>query len=329
MQRIRWGIIGTGRMATTIASEIAAMRLQGVELTAILSRDGARARAFAERFQISCAVDDPAALLSVPLDAVYIATPHTLHGAQMQACLRAGRAVLAEKPFTLNATQARAVLETAASARIFAMEAMWTRFLPSMVALRELVAAGTIGRVRMIIGGGAFVPDANAPSYLLDPALGGGVLLDAGVYLVSLASMILGTPSGVLASGQLGRTGVDEQDAIVLSYADGAQALLYVSLGARRSPDLEILGEHGRIRVAAPVFRPTRLILSSRDGSESVRDFPIEGSGYGYQIQAVCQALRAGEIESPVMPLAESLAIMQTLDEIRRQMGLRYPAEYA
>jgi predicted dehydrogenase len=245
----------------------------------------------------------------------------------MLACLQGGKAVLCEKPFTLNAHEAERVIAAARSRRVFVMEALWTRFLPAVVALREMIVAGAIGRVQMLIGGGAFVPDFGPEHYLLDKRLGGGVLLDAGVYLVSMASMILGAPSRILASGSLGRHGIDEQDAIVLEHPDGSSALLYVSLRARRSPDLEILGDGGRIRVAAPVFRPAKLTIWEKDGSESTRDFPIAGSGYGYQLLAVSDAVRAGRHESTVMPLAESLSIMQSLDAVRRQIGLVYPGE--
>lgn len=327
MERVRWGIVGTGRMAGTIAAEITALRDQGADLVAVASRDAHRAREFATKHGAHQSVGDPAELSALALDAVYIATPHTLHAEQMLACLRAGQAVLCEKPFTLNSAEAAKVVELAGQRGVFAMEAMWTRFLPAIVALRELLAADVIGPVRMITGGGAFIPDGSQPSYLLDPNLGGGVLLDAGVYLVSLASMILGSPSGVLAQGVIGPTGVDEQIAILLSHPDGAQAQLYVSMRARRSPDLEILGERGRIRVAAPVFRPTRLTLWGRDGAETVRDYPIDGTGYGYQIHAVSTALRRGERTCATMPLSESLSIMRTLDEVRRQIGLQYPAE--
>ncbi len=327
MKRVRWGIVGTGNMARTVAGEISAMRDEGIELAAVASRDRGRARDFAARFGVPLAVGDPAEFSALDLDAVYIATPHTQHSEQMLSCLRAGRAVLCEKPFTLNATEARLVLDAAAHGPVFAMEAMWTRFLPAMVALRELLAAGAIGRVRMVTGGGAFIPDRSKPGYLLDPALGGGALLDAGVYLVSLVSMICGSPRSVLAQGSLGPSGVDEQVALLLSHADDAQAAVYVSLQARRSPELEILGEAGRIRIGAPVFRPIRLTCWNRDGVESVHDYPIEGTGYGYQIRAVCAALRSGETECGIMPLAESLSIMLTLDEVRRQIGLRYPSE--
>ena len=154
------------------------------------------------------------------------------------------------------------MVRAARAQRVFLMEAMWTRFLPAIAAVRSIVAARTLGRLRLVTGGGGFIPAFDPQSPLFNPHLGGGVLLDAGVYLVSLASMLLGPPSVVLAQGELGPSGVDEQEAILLRCADGALAALYVSLQARRAPDLEILGSAGRLHIGAPVFRPTRLTLT-------------------------------------------------------------------
>jgi predicted dehydrogenase len=300
-----------------------------VALVAVGSRDPVKAQAFAAEHGIPHAWGDYEAVASdAEVDVIYIATPHVLHHDNMLASLRGNKAVLCEKPFTLNAREAAAVAAEARSRQVFAMEAMWTRFLPAITALRELLHSGTIGRVQMIVGGGAFVP-AKAPGhYLLDRRLGGGALLDAGVYLVSMASMILGTPGRILAAGAIGQqSGVDEQDAIVLQHPEGASALLYVSLRTRRAPDLEILGANGRIRIEAPIFRPARLTVWTSTGTQSTHDFPITGSGYGYQVREVNAALRAGRAGSSIMSLDETLTIMQTMDTVRAQIGLRYGGE--
>ncbi|MEP7246418.1 MAG: Gfo/Idh/MocA family oxidoreductase [Gammaproteobacteria bacterium] len=328
MHTVRWGILGTGRMAATLARELTAMRAEGIELVAVASRDVQKAREFAALHGIPHTWGSAADLAADrEVDAVYVATPHTLHHENMLTCLRGSKAVLCEKPFTINAAQAQAVITEARNRKLFVMEAMWTRFLPALVAVREIIAAGAIGRVRLIVGGGAFVPDFDADHYLLNKTLGGGVLLDAGVYLVSLASMVLGAPSRVLASGILGSRGVDEQDTIILDHPDGSTALLYISLRTRRSPDLEIMGESGRICLAAPVFRPARLTVWKQDGTSSVSEFPVAGSGYGYQVREVVSALRQGRTESLVMPLNETLSIMRTMDAVREQVGLRYECE--
>lgn len=330
MNNLRWGILGTGRMAGIMAAQLGDMRAEGMEVAAVGSRDVRTAQAFAARHAVprfwgSC--DELAADRDV--DVVYVATPHSLHADNMLACVRAGKSVLCEKPFTLNAPQARSVIEAARQGGVFLMEAMWTRYLPAVAAVRSLIESGAIGRVQLIVGGGAFVPNADEGGYLLDKALGGGALLDAGVYLVSMASMILGQPTRIQASGVLGATGVDENDAILLEHSGGALALLYISLRSRRAPDLEILGDAGRIAVAAPIFKPAEITLTSRDGAITTTRYPVVGSGYGYQIRAVVAALNGGRRECPIMPLDETLSILTTMDTIRGQIGLRYAGELA
>ena len=267
-ERLRWGILGTGRMAATIASELATMRNEGHELVAVASRHLPKALEFAAQHRIPRAVGQYDEIVhDREVDAIYVATPHSLHAANMLACLAGGKAVLCEKPFTLNAGQASAVIAEARRTRLFVMEAMWTRFLPAIDALRGLLAEDAIGQVCLITGGGAFIPERTAGHYLFEKSLGGGVLLDAGVYLVSMVSMILGSPIQVRATARHGDTGVDEQTTMLLGQADGSSAVLYVSLLARRSPDLEILGSRGQIRIEAPLFRPAALTLSDQAGN--------------------------------------------------------------
>ncbi len=315
-------------MAATIATELRSLGAEGAELHAVGSRSLAVAQAFAQRFGIARAHGSYADLArDEGIDVVYIATPPALHAENALACLARGRAVLCEKPFALNAREAMDMVRAARTQRVFLMEAMWTRFLPVLAQVRAIVAAGTLGRLRMVTGGGGFIPAFDPDAPLFNRALGGGVLLDAGVYLVSLASMLLGPPSVILAQGELGPSGVDEQESILLRCADGAQALLYVSLQARRSPDLEVLGSAGRLHLGAPVFRPTRLTLTVGDGSPLVTEHPVAGSGYGPQLVEVMTALRQGRLESPVMPLSETLTVMRVLDSVRMSLGLKYPQE--
>jgi predicted dehydrogenase len=326
--RLRWGVLGTGRMAGAFAAEIPALCDEGHELVAVASRRRQTAADFAARYGIADAVGSYRELTQHDaVDAVYIATPSSLHAASMLDCIAAGKAVLCEKPFTINGAEAANVIDAARRRGTFVMEAMWTRFLPSLVALRKMLREGAIGRVDTIVGGGAFIPSLPPGHYLYEPALGGGVLLDAGVYLISLASMVLGPPTRVLASGLLGASGIDERSSVLLEHADGGVAQLYVSLRARRPPDLEILGGSGRIRIEAPVFRPCSLTVWDAAGQASSLDFPIRGSGYGYQLREFAAVLRAGRIESDIMPLAETQSIMRTMDAVREQIGLVYPAE--
>jgi predicted dehydrogenase len=328
MHMVRWAIVGTGRMAVTMAQEIDTLRSDGAQVVAVCSRSSHKAAEFARRFAIPKHYARPEDLYSDPdVDAIYIATPHSQHFTAMLAAIAAGKAVLCEKPFTLNAKEAQMVIAAARHKQVFVMEAMWTRFLPAVAAVREAIAARRIGEVQLIIGGGAFIPAPDPEHYLLSPALGGGVLLDAGVYLLSLCSMLQGEPKRIQVTARLGASGVDEQDAMLLEYGTGAAALLYVSLHARRSPDLEILGTSGRISIDAPIFKPTRVRIWDHQGVQSHHDYPIVGSGYGYQIRAVNDALRAGLTESALMPLPETLSIMRSMDAIRSLAGLSYPTE--
>lgn len=322
MKSIRWGIFGTGRMAATMAEELLRLESQGARLVAVASRGRTRADRFATRFGIRTAHASYVELArDGSVDLVYIATPPAEHHAHIGLCLRNGKAVLCEKPFTTDAAQAYEVIELARERGLFLMEAMWTRFLPASTALRSLISNGAIGRPQLLIGGGAFVPTYDPDHYLFSPRLGGGVLLDAGVYLVSLASMLLGPVRRVHASGDVGAHGVDDHDCFILDHDGSARALLYVSLRARRAPDLELLGDAGRIQIGAPVFRPTRLVVSRQSRADEILDLPAEGSGYGYQIIAAMDALRDGRMETEEMPLDETLSIMTVMDEIRRQLA--------
>lgn len=328
MKPVRWGILGTGRMAAEMAMELQRLASQGAQLCAVASRSVETAKAFSLRYAAPRAYGSYSELAADPaIDIVYVATPPSEHADHMLLCIENRKAVLCEKPFTLNAQQARRAIDSARAKGVFLMEAMWTRFLPSMAALRQLQQAGTLGRIDLIIAGGAFIPNCSAEYYLLNRTLGGGALLDAGVYLISLSSMLLGPPSRIRAALDIGSSGVDEHDALILEHASGAKALLYVSMRARRAPDMEILGTAGRILVGAPIFKPTQLIVTPSSSSPVTREFPAEGNGYGYQLLAVMQALRDRQTECALMPLAETLSIMETLDEARRQNGLRYPGE--
>ena len=207
------------------------------------------------------------------------------------------------------------------------MEAMWTRFLPLVVRLREMLAQGVIGEVRMVQADFGFRSAVNPTSRLFDPALGGGALLDVGVYTVSLASMLLGKASEVVGLAHLGETGVDEQAGIVLSYPSGQLAVLSTAIRTTSPQEAFILGTEGYIRLHSPWWKPTRLTLTRPKQSDEVMELPIQGFGFHHEAAEVVRCVRAGQTESGVMPPDETVAIMETLDELRRQWGLRYPTE--
>lgn len=239
--KTRWGILGTGRMAQSFASAL--LTTEHSQLVAIGSRSKSSAESFAREFNVPRPCSSYEALAKEDqIDVIYIATPHSVHEKNVLMCLEAGKAVLCEKPLTLNAAQAEKIINCARAKNLFIMEAMWTRFIPAVIKLNELIAEGAIGNVQLLLAGGAFMPELDMDNYLFNPELGGGVLLDAGVYLVSMASMLFGKPLAIKALAQKACSGVDEHDAVLLEHASGALACLYVSLRAQSSPDMRVLG---------------------------------------------------------------------------------------
>jgi predicted dehydrogenase len=325
-KKIRLGILGTGNMAHQFATGL--QHAENVELVAVGSRSRESAERFAQEFGLERQFSDYQALAAAPgIDLVYVSTPHSCHLQNTLMCLDAGKAVICEKPFAINASEAALMIEKAREKRLFLMEAMWTRYIPAVIKLRELLADNVIGRVQLMIAGGAYMPAFNADAYLFRPELGGGVLLDAGVYLISMASMIFGTPANIHAAGSIGGSGVDEHDAILLKHGNEAIANLYVSLRAKSSPDVTLLGDRGKIYLHAPIFRPPALTLSVYGQADEVLQFPFAGNGYQFQAVEAARCISAGQTESAVMPLDETLTIMQTMDAVRRQLGLKYPME--
>ena len=323
---LRIGILGTGRMAHAFAAGLGETDLAA--LVAVGSRTAEAAHRFAGAFDIERVHAGYVNLAADPeVDLVYISSPHSLHSEHSLLCLDAGKAVLCEKPFAINAREARKVIDRARERRLFLMEAMWTRFIPAIVRLRELLAGGAIGTPTLLVAGGAFVADYDPAFYLFRPELGGGVLLDAGVYLVSLASMVFGAPAQTLATGNIGVHGVDDHDAVLLRHAGGELSSLYVSLKAKLPPDVTICGDRGKLYVHAPLFAPAKLTVSADGAGEELIELPFQGNGYHFQVEEVARCMREGLTESPVMSLNETLTIMQTMDEIRQQIGLRYPME--
>ena len=326
MEKVRLGIVGTGRMAQDFASSLP--HAPGIELVAVSSRRQETADQFASRFKVPNAVVGLDALLAIPdVDLVYIASPHAMHCDETLRSLEAGKHVLCEKPFAINAAQARRMVDLARAKKLFLMEAMWTRYIPAVVRLREMLAEGVIGKVQLLVSGGGFIPPFDPENYLFRPDLGGGVLLDAGIYLVSYASMVFGSPSRIHASALLGITGVDDHDAFLLEHPNGEFANLYVSLRAKRSPDVLLIGEKGSIHMHPPLFVPSAMTLKLTGQEDATIAMPFEGNGYQFEAIEAARCIRAGLLESPVMPLDESVSILETMDEMRRQFGLKYPME--
>lgn len=325
--RIRWGILGTGGIAATFARDL--QQIDDAELVAVGSRTDEAAQRFAGRFDVARAHGSYKALVEdAEVDVVYVATPQSIHAECMRLAIEAGKAVLCEKPFTLTGAEAREIVELARAEGVFLMEAMWTRFLPHMRRIDQLLRSGVLGDVTTLVADHGQAIPGDDGHRLRRPDLGGGALLDLGVYPVSLASHVLGAPSTVTAVGLLTPTGVDVQTSMVLTYDTGAHAVLTTTLGARTANRATISGTEGRIEIDDVWYTPTSFSLI-RNGSDSRERFerPRIGAGLWYQAVTVGELLREGATESPLMPLAETVTIMETLDAVRGQIGLTFPAE--
>jgi predicted dehydrogenase len=324
---LRWGILGAGGIAGAFVKDLQA---NGRTVAAVGSRSAGKAREFADRFGIVGAHGSYADLVADDgVDAVYVATPHPEHAPNAELALRAGRHVLVEKPFTVNAAEARSVVELATERGLVVLEAMWTRWVPTMVRLREVIASGGIGDVRTLIADHTQLAKKDLTSRMFDPALGGGALLDLGVYPISFASDLFGSPRTIHAVSAPTETGVDAQTSMVFGYDGGRSALIHTALDAKGPNAAAILGTAGRVAIDPVWYKPTSFtVFDARDEVVERYEAPAV-NGRGMQFQAfelerlAAEGALAGEILSP----AESVSVMETMDEIRRQIGLRYPNE--
>lgn len=326
--RIRWGIAGTGGIAAAFAEDL--KLLPDAEIVAVGSRQRASADAFADRFGIAHRHVGYAELAADPeVDAVYVAVPHTGHCEAALAAVEGAKAVLVEKPFALNAAETERMIAAARQAGTFMMEAMWVRFLPHLTLVRELLAEGRIGTVRGVVADRGELLSTEPRHRIRNPELGGGALLDLGIYPVSFASMVTGgrLPERVEAVGRMTDTGVDAHASMLLVYPGGAHGVISTSLDARSANTAAVNGTEGRILVPQPWGRTSAVELITNDGVVRSTTLPQEGHGLRHQAAEVGRRLRAGETESPVVPLDETLAVMRTLDLVRERIGLKYPGE--
>ena len=323
MSELRWGVVGPGRIAEKVVEDIALV--DGARVVAAASRSLPRAEDFARRHGLERAHGSYGALLADPdVDAVYVATPHAQHADVAVAVLRAGKALLLEKSFTATADGAQRVVDVARETGVFAMEAMWTRFQPAVVRLRELVADGAIGEVRQVQADLGVRRAYDPADRLFALELGGGALLDLGVYVVSFAQMLLGAPDTVRATGSLFPTGVDAEAALLLGYDDGRSAALLTSLRCPLPGSARVLGTEGWIDVLPRFHHPTTIVLH-RDGAEpETVTRPQTGGGYAHEVAEVVACLAQGRTESAVMPLADSLAVQRVLQQAADALGVAH-----
>lgn len=326
MEKIRWGILATGSIAASFAEAVA--ETDGGEVVAVGSRAESTAHRFAETHGIPRWHGSYAGLLEDPaVDVVYVATTNDLHHDNTLAALAAGKHVLCEKPLALNSDQAVEMVEAAGKAKRFLMEAMWMRFQPYFFTLEELVSAGRLGTVRWIQADFGFPAPPNPDGRLFNRALGGGSLLDLGVYPLTFAYSFLGEPVEINAVATLHENGVDEQLAVALRHAGGGVASLSCSLVADASTEATVAGSEGRVRVHSPLHHSPMLSLQQAGTTVEVFDTSYEGNGLRFEAEEVHRCLRAGLLESGRVPHRDTLAVMRTMDEIRRQIGVVYPGD--
>lgn len=355
MKPFRWAILGTGFAARKFVLGLRAA--ENASAVVVASRTLANAQSFAAGLGIDTALDDYLqAAERDDVDAVYVATPPSLHRDHALMGLSAGKPVLVEKPFAINAEEARDIAAAAKANAVFCMEGMWTRFLPIVGRVKKMIDIGAIGDVCMMTGSFA-IADAVCPeNNLYNADLGGGALLHRGIYPLSLAVYLLGVPDRVLSDAIIGETGVDEETAILLRYDGGTLAELHASIRTNAANDCWILGTQGRIHLHAPIYRPYRMTVTpvraraKGDGGgsrlEGLKEgglvqgasqrfghlaspllnrksrtltLPYGGNGYHYEADAVRRAVEAGQLESDVMPLSENVRIMEIMDDIRAQ----------
>jgi dihydrodiol dehydrogenase / D-xylose 1-dehydrogenase (NADP) len=325
MKKIKWGIMGPGKIAHKFAQSL--QLLTSAELVAIGSRNLDRAKVFAEKYDVKRVYGSYDEFIMDPeVDLVYIATTNQSHFECAMQCLKAGKGVLLEKPFTIGAEQAKILVDTARGNEVFLMEAMWMRFLPVMAKIRELLAENTIGEVRMVKADYGFQGAYDPERRQLNLKLGGGALMDVGIYPLSFAAMVLGVkPEKVISAAFIGETGVDEQCSFTLSYKGGELAELSSAVRTYIPDFAYILGTDGYIKI--PEFSHANSFELNINGKSEIFELLHGSNGFTYQAQEAMKCFSERKMESDIMPLDETVDIMKIMDHIHSQWGLEYPVK--
>jgi predicted dehydrogenase len=329
MKTIRWGILGTGRISHKFASDL--KLVNDAELIAVGSRSKAGADEFSQKFPVKYQHDSYEALVQNPeVDVIYIATPHNLHYENTLLCLQHNRAVLCEKPFAMNTRQAVEMINFARKQKVFLMEALWTNFHPHFIKMQQMIKQGILGEIKSVLVNFGFKPVAPIPARLFDPALGGGTIMDIGIYNVFIAMSVLGKPDDIDAVMTPASTGVDEQCAVLFKYNNGAVAQLFSTFSSNLATEADICGTEGRIRLTSRFYEPSATVEFYKDRADKKEIIAVEkedGFGYQYEARHVNECLQKGLTESPVISFADTLLMMETLDKIRQIAGIHYPSD--
>jgi len=320
---LRWGILGAGGIAK---AQVKDMKLHGFDVVAVAARDLGKARAWADEMGVPTAYGSYEELAADPdVDAIYVATVHPTHADAARIALEGGKHVLVEKPFTMDAAEAGSIVELAASKNLVILEAMWTRWLPHMVRIREILAEGLLGDVRVVLAD----HDQNNEHVerMYKRELGGGALLDLGIYPVSFAWDVLGAHDSVIASATLTDAGVDRETAIILGYPSGAHAVLQTQMSGTGPNRAAIVGTEGRIEIESVWYTPVGFTRYDASGAVVERfESNVDGRGMQFQAAELERIVASGKLEGDVLPPSESVAIMATLDAVREIIGVSYPS---
>jgi predicted dehydrogenase len=321
----RWGILAPGKIAHKFA--VGLQVVPGAELYAVGSRDFERARKFADQYHAPVCYGSYEELARDPeVDVIYIASPHSFHMEQTLLCLQEGKGVLCEKPLAINSHQVTAMIKSSKHYGSFLMEALWSRFLPNIIKTKEAINQGVIGDVSHLEADFGFLADYDPKSRLFDPYLGGGALLDIGIYPLFFAIYLFGSPVEIEASATLTKTGVDQSCKVHLLFAGGKTASLYFTLTEFTPVEARITGDKGEIKLPNRWYQPVNMI-TSKDSSQVETVFDFVGNGYNYQAAEVQNCLGQNKIESDNWSHGDSLQLMQLMDNIRLQCGIEYPAD--
>src|SRR6187399_463074 len=327
--KIRWGILGCGRIARKFAADL--RLVADAELTAIASRNKETVELFAKDFPCKHLHNSYEALAAdKEVDVIYIATPHSHHYEHTMLCLNHNKAVLCEKAFAINSRQASEMIKTAKERKIFLMEALWTKFLPHYKKLQELLKQKTLGDIKSVLANFGFKTSGTSPQRLFDPLLGGGSLLDIGIYNVFMTLSVLGKPDTIEATMIPSSTGIDEQIAVLFKYNNGAMAQLFSSFVTNLPTQAEINGTEGCITLTTRFYEPSTIIQLSKKvpyEREVITVEKVAGLGYHYEARHVNECLKKGLVESPVMTHADTLLLMEILDTIRNKARIEYPQD--
>ena len=325
MSTFKWGILGPGGIARAFAKDL--QLLDGHEVAAVGSRTLSNAQEFAKSFGGTAYGSYEELVADPTVDAIYVATPHPSHKENVISALNAGKPVLCEKPFAVNAHEAREMVLAAEKNGVALMEAMWARFLPHYAHVREIIASGVLGQILTVQADhGQRLADRNIPR-LIEPSLAGGALLDLGIYPVSFAHMILGNPSRITASAVLTEKGVDAQTSMIFDYGDGAQAILTTSMIEQTPCRAVVAGVNGWLEIDRTFYNPTSMRVVLFDGSVTQYPHTYTGHGLREQAEAFKKLVQSGKNQSEILTWKDTVDIMGTLDAVRSQIGLRYPFE--